>query len=402
VDSEVEAENVVYLRQVTKSTEQTNEWSKFVAGHHAELIEMDAESERPSMLQMAIQQSGAAKSKVRSYTMNLEDIRNSEFVGTIAVGTPPQKMDVILDTGSSQLWINSQKCKSPSCLIHHRFDSSKSTTFKQLPVGMSVRFGSGRIYGTLGQDTIAIGPIVVTGQTTGMIERAIGGVFMSGPFDGIMGLSFPKLSASKYPLFMDTVIKQEVLATNQFSFFYADASNLKSSVSFGEPNKKLYTGPIFWVPVSRPMYWEVAMPAIRVNGVAMGLCSEATPCRAVLDTGTSFYTGPTAAVAKIIKSMPKLNRDCSNADTFPIVTFDFGTYKFDVEPRFYIQRHDNGRVCVLGFMGLDVPPPRGPLFILGDMFQRKYYTTYDRDGSRMGFSMSANTFGKEYKTPRTA
>ncbi len=45
VDSEVEAENVVYLRQVTKSTEQTNEWSKFVAGHHAELIEMDVRCE---------------------------------------------------------------------------------------------------------------------------------------------------------------------------------------------------------------------------------------------------------------------------------------------------------------------------------------------------------------------
>jgi len=232
-EAQLEVTHEVELRQVSRSQEQENEWNKFMNGHQEELL-LEVEAEHSQRV--------AVKEKVKHYTMYLEDIRNSEFVGTIAVGTPPQKMDVILDTGSSQLWINSEKCKSESCLIHKRFDSSKSSTFKQLPVGMSVRFGSGKIYGTLGQDTIAIGPIQVTGQTTGMIERAIGGVFMSGPFDGIMGLSFPKLSASKYPLFMDTVIAQEVLHENKFSFFYTDTPGLKSSCAFGAPQQEAVHG----------------------------------------------------------------------------------------------------------------------------------------------------------------
>ena len=46
--------------------------------------------------------------------------------------------------------------------------------------------------------------------------------------------------------------------------------------------------------------------------------------------------------------------------------------------------------CQAAFMPLDVPAPRGPIFVFGEYFLRKFYTVFDRDESVLGFSVASH------------
>ncbi|KAM3178085.1 hypothetical protein ACTXT7_003277 [Hymenolepis weldensis] len=323
----------------------------------------------------------------------LDNYLDAQYYGEIELGSPGQKFMVVFDTGSSNLWVPSQKCSwfDFACWVHNRYDSTKSSTYKENGTSFAIQYGTGSLKGFLSTDTIKLSDIRAPDQTFAEATKQPGLVFVMAKFDGILGMAFSSLSVDGVEPVFYNLVRRKLVADPVFAF-YLDRNEtdlIGGELMLGGYNESLIDGPITYAPITREAFWEFHTDKIEVN--SQDLCKGG--CAAIADTGTSLITGPKEEIrklAEIMRARPIPGGiyfiPCENATSLPPLTFTIQSVKFILNPEDYVLKvtQFGHTMCLLGFMGLDLP--RYPMWILGDIFIGKYYSIFDLGKKRVGFA----------------
>ncbi|KAK3818110.1 MAG: aspartic peptidase domain-containing protein [Linnemannia gamsii] len=183
---------------------------------------------------------------------------------TISLGTPGQYFNIQITTGTSNLWVPSSKCSSPTCRFHPQFDSFASGTFH--PNGTLFNLpslnpyshhyhghscvhqhgegggegGRGRdsLSGTVGRDVLSIGGgiIEILDQSFGQVVKEQGGLrsaLGNNQFDGVLGLGYDPSPATGRP-FLLNLVDQDLLQSAVFGVYLSRNDNNMEDGDEGE------------------------------------------------------------------------------------------------------------------------------------------------------------------------
>ncbi|XP_030005497.1 nothepsin [Sphaeramia orbicularis] len=325
---------------------------------------------------------------------------DAQFYGDISLGTPQQNFSVIFDTGSSDLWVPSFYCVSQACAGHKHFKAFESTSYNPDGHVFGIQYAMGHLMGVTAVDTLTIGNLTILNQKFGESVYEPGSVFVLTKFDGVLGLAYPSLGQIPGNPFFDNLMVQKKVDEAVFSFYLSRTStngdNTEGELLIGGIDETLYSGPIHWVPVTVKGYWQLKMDRVDVQGMN-SFCSNS--CQAIVDTGSSLIGGPTHAILtlqQLIGATPtnigEFLIDCARLSSLPQVTFVLGGAEFTLTSAHYVRREmlADKVVCFSGFQAIDVDSSEGPLWILGDVFLREYYSVFDREHDRVGFATAVH------------
>lgn len=312
----------------------------------------------------------------------LTNFQDVQYTGPISVGTPAQDFIVMFDTGSSNLWLPLNTCKSTACKGMTLYNPSESSTYVENGESISIAYGSGACSGKLVEDTVTLAGADITKVVFGAMTSVDSG-FEGSDFSGLLGMAWQAIAEDNVTPVFQYMYKQGLVADNSFSFYLTPNADENGSVLvLGGVNENYSNGSFNYVTLSSETYWQIP-----IDGVKAGSFSKSS-LQGIVDTGTSLLVGPTSVVDDLTKVIGTVATDCSNISSLPTITFTLGGVEYPLTGEDYVLKitQDGETQCQLGLQSMDTPEE---LFILGDVFIKSYYTHFDFANSRVGFATAA-------------
>ncbi|KAK8047321.1 hypothetical protein PG996_015385 [Apiospora saccharicola] len=241
---------------------------------------------------------------------------SSRCAVTVGTSANPQKVDVLLDTGSFELWVNPDCAKSnvaDFCKGFGQYDPNQSSTAKNLSQGFSIQYGSGSASGTYFTDDIFISGAKITGQQFGVANTSDLVWF------GIMGLARGKGNGFlNYNTVLDSVVAQGFANSRLFSLDLGSqgqpAAVISGEIVFGGVDTNKYAGNLVKVEIDpADSHYAVLFTGLThrppTAQTANPVLSTFNSFPVIVDSGTTLSLLPQALVEALAAQFPGATSD---------------------------------------------------------------------------------------------
>jgi Eukaryotic aspartyl protease len=342
------------------------------------------------------------------------DNEETLYFADCTLGTPAQSLRLHIDTGSSDLWVNTANstfCESArDACSGGTYDPSSSSTYKFVNSDFNISYVDGTgATGDYVSDTLTIGSISLT-------DFQFGVGFESSSEEGVLGIGYVtnevqvnRADGLSYPNLPQAMAQTGLITTNAYSLWLNDLDANTGSILFGGVNKDKYTGDLATVPIIKEYnaYYEfiIALTGVSINDGSSSTSfdsSTSLPTAALLDSGSSLVYLPNDVTEDIYNSVGATYDsqsgvayvDCSLANNASTLDFDFSGQIIQVpynELVLDVGSSDGGQLtfqngdaaCVFG-----IAPAQGSEPVLGDTFLRSAYVVYDLDSNEISLAQT--------------
>jgi hypothetical protein len=337
-------------------------------------------------------------------------LENKDFFYTtdVEIGTPPQKVTVLLDTGSNELWVNPDCEEAQSalqynqCLDFGQYSPDKSDTPPIGPFGSeTLNYGDASDSSTHTSATIryytdifTFGDEELNNQTFGVLVES------EGISQGILGLA-PDLrggfdSNEPYSLFLTSMADQGLINSRVFALDLRHSDDTEGALIYGGIDRSKYIGELETVDIIRGDGGEYRL-ATRLNSLGVTIDGRTSNIRVprsdsnvMLDSGTTLSRMHMSVAQPILEELGAQNdgegfymTDCQNRDLDATVDFGFGNKVIKVALSDFILELGPGS-CYIGLV------PTTDQQILGDSVLRAGYFVFDWDNEKIHIAQAAD------------
>ena len=333
------------------------------------------------------------------------------------MGTPPQDLRLHLDTGSSDMWVNTASSKLCSqrqdpCKEAGTYDQDDSSTAKDAGPGFNISYADGSgATGDYVTDTFRLGSVTLDDFQFGVGETS------STP-RGILGLGYGSNEVQvlregdkPYDNLPLKLVADGHIESAAYSIYLNDLDARQGTILFGGVDAAHFKGDLQTLPVQSEggEYTRlfVTLTKLEFDGETV---DDDMALAVLLDTGSSLTYLPNEAAAALYDMVgASFSQDdglafvpCSMRDESATLDFTFSSPTISVpldelvldlttEPAHGDEEDSSGRpslpdgqdACVFG-----VAPSGGSTAVLGDTFMRSAYVVFDLENNEISIAQA--------------